>query len=102
MRQPDGASAGVLPILDDVIDELEAGTVEQHPVFLSVEARMIERIAAIFADRLAMGRTAILHQHGGRRRMPYEHLEHHALIVGLEVKKAVPSEHALETTIDPQ
>ena len=57
---------------------------------------MIERVAAVAADGLAIARAAIEHQDRRRGAVRGEHLEHETLIVRLEVKEAVPGQDAVE------
>ncbi len=57
---------------------------------------MIEGVAAIAADGLAVSGAGVQHQQRAGRSVPREDLDHAPLIVVVEVKKAVPGEDAGE------
>ena len=58
---------------------------------------MIERIAAIRADCLAMIKARIEDQNSGGRRVQGEYLEHRLLVLVPEMKEAVPSQDPLKS-----
>ncbi len=58
---------------------------------------MVQGIAAELANRLAVLRTGIEHQHCSCRGVRVEHREHLPLGGGIEMKKAVPGQDAVET-----
>ena len=55
---------------------------------------MIERIASITADALAMRQTSVVHQYCAALRMSGENRKHGALIVMPEMKEGIPSQDA--------
>jgi hypothetical protein len=85
LAQPCGAAAG-LWVFGHLMDRAEALSADQLLVFGMIEARMIERVAAITADRLAEYRTRVEHQDGVAMRVYSEYGEHRALGVGREVE----------------
>src|SRR5262249_4353074 len=62
-----------------------------------VEARMIERVAAIVADRFAERWPGVEHQDGAALRMRGEGGKHGALGVGRKMEETVPRQNAVET-----
>src|SRR5262249_51146308 len=92
-RDPDNTAA-FGGIVDRVLHEREACVVQQARIFGGVETCMVERIAPVGTDRLTVSRAGVEHQDGAARRMGREDGKHGALIIGLQVKKAVPREHA--------
>src|SRR5215475_633698 len=99
--QPDGAAAATR-ILGHVRHDLEAVLVEQGAIFVRRQARMVQRLAAKSADRLAVTRPAVEHERGSRRRMTAEDVEHGALSVLAQVEKAVPGKNAVELPVERQ
>ena len=77
-------------IFDDMRGDIEAVVAEQRAVLGSIEAGVIQRLAAEGADRFAMPRAAGEHQGGVRGGMFSEDGEHPALILRTKVKEAVP------------
>jgi hypothetical protein len=55
-------------------------------------------VAPILADGFAISWPAIEHQDGRGRGVSGEHVEHPALVVWLQVKEAIPSDHTVELT----
>src|SRR5262245_45399983 len=99
--QPEGAAAATR-ILGHVRHNLEAVLVEQGAIFVRRQARMVQRLAAKSADRLAVTRPAVEHERGSPRGMPAEDVEHGALSVLAQVEKAVPSKNAVELPVERQ
>lgn len=56
---------------------------------------MVERVAAVDADGLAACGAGVEHENGAGRRVGRKDFEHPSLIVGLQVEKAVPGQHAV-------
>src|SRR5207248_4554255 len=83
-------------IIGDMLDNLKADSVDQGHVFGGCQARIIERIASIAADILAMFRSSIEHQHRVGGRVQGEHRKHSALVIMVEVKETVPGQDSVE------
>jgi hypothetical protein len=96
--EPNGSAAPGLPILDRMSDDLKADAVEQRCIFVRAQAGVIERVAPILPNAFSMGWPAIEHQDGRWRGVSSEHVEHPTLVVWSQVKKAIPSKHAVELT----
>ena len=63
---------------------------------------MIERIAAITADRLAECWPCVEHQEAVAMRMRGKHRKHRALRIGCQMEKAVPRQNAVECPAELQ
>jgi len=96
---PDGAADTALPILRYVRDDTKPKTMKRCPRFIHAQAGVIERVAAIAPDGLAVGWTAIEHQHGLARGVLCKPCEPLVLIVGRQVEEAVSVEDDVETAI---
>jgi hypothetical protein len=85
-----------------VINELEVLPCQQLLILGSIETRVIERVASIAADTLAVRWACVEHQCGSAGGMRRKHCEHLALIVRLEVKETVPGEQTVEGSAERQ
>jgi hypothetical protein len=70
--------------------------------FVGAQTGVIEGVAPTLPNAFAMSRPAIKHQHGQWRGMVGEHLEHPPMVIWLEMKKAIPSEHVVKLTVELQ
>ena len=75
---------------------IEPGGIEQGSIFARVQAAVIQRIPLQLADCASLFAAACEHQSGARRGMGLEPREHRTLIVGREVKEAIPGEQPRE------
>jgi hypothetical protein len=79
--------------------DIEIGSIEQGAILARIQTAMIEWIAFQLAEGASFFISAREHQGGARRGMSLKPCEHGTLIVGREMKKAVPSEQPPETPI---
>src|SRR2546429_7626496 len=84
--EPHGAAAS-LRVFDPPVNPVKTMPGEQPVILVGIEARVVERIAAVAADCFAKGRPGIEHQDGVAMRVCGEHGEHRALRVRAEVEK---------------
>src|ERR1700761_5310653 len=85
-----------------MFDELKTGRRQQSLIFGGIEARMVERIAPIRADRLAAAWAGVEHQNGAGRSMRGKDAKHLLLIFRPQVEKAVPSQDPAKLPIERQ
>src|SRR5262245_23976332 len=74
-------------VLGDIGDDVEPELIEQRAIVGFVQAGMIERLAAITADRLAVARPAGEHQRRPGRGVRAEDRKHPALIIAGEMEE---------------
>ena len=58
---------------------------------------MVQRIALIGADRLAMTKAGIEHHNGGWRSVQGKYPEHRSLVLVPEMEEAVPGQYPLKS-----
>ena len=85
-----------------MLDEFETEVRQQGLVFQGVEACVIEGIASIPAHCLAMTKTGIEHENGGRGCMRGKDAKHGPLILVPKMKKAVPGEYPVKSPAECQ
>src|SRR6516225_12108702 len=68
-------------------DNLEPDSLKQRRILGGIETGMVERIAAIAADRFAVTRASVEHQRSARSGVFAEHVEHSALVGRREMDK---------------
>ncbi|WP_249141517.1 hypothetical protein [Bradyrhizobium liaoningense] len=83
-------------IVCDMQDHLKAGRRGERFILGGRQARVVQRIAAVFADDFAVMRSGVEHQPGTAGRVVGEDSEHPPLVVRVEVKEAIPSKDAVE------
>ena len=64
--------------------------------YSGVQTGVVERVPSVVADGFAVGGARIEHEHGRPGAVGGEDVEHEPLVVGAEVKEAVPGEHPIE------
>lgn len=98
LGEPDGvvAAGGVI---GDVGNDCEASKIEEVAVLGGVEAGVVEGLILECADGFAVGRAGGEKQGGARRGVLGEDGEHGALVIGGEMKEAVPGDDAGEALV---
>jgi hypothetical protein len=63
---------------------------------------MIQLVASVAADFLAVGWSGVEHQQSRPGSMSRKNIKHAALVIWLEMKKTVPRKHAVERPVQRQ
>jgi hypothetical protein len=79
-----------LRIFGNVRNDLKSYAGQQLGIIGGREARVVERVATVTSDRLAVPGAGVEHQHRGRSGVPGKDVKHISLIVVVEMEKAVP------------
>ncbi len=95
LGQPHGPAAS-LGIFGYLPDHVEPMLFQQPLIFRKVQARVIKRIAPVFAHRHTMLRSGVEHEVRSHFGVAGENREHLALTVEVEVEKAVPRQDAVK------
>jgi hypothetical protein len=89
-------------VLRDIRLDTKSITVRKTPVLGRRQTAVKEGLTSIAADGFAVCRATRKHQYGARSRVPREGREHVPLVIVGKVEEAVPSQYAVETSIDPE
>src|SRR5262245_17446525 len=93
--------AAAFRIFGAVEDDVVTMNIQQSCVRRGIEARMVELVAEEIASYgLPFGQPAREHQHAAGGRVSAECREHSPLVVGWEMKEAVPGDHDVEFRTD--